>query len=344
MRLMIATGGTGGHIYAARGMVDQLKARCPVDCLFVGGKLKQNAYLDALHVEEVACSPIDLRKWWRLPKAIWNILRGMRQTEKQIEQFRPDAIVGFGSYYTLPILLAAIRKKVPLILHEQNRVPGKVNRLFSPYAIFTGVCFPDTPLKGTTLFVDYPLREGMQTVSKKVAREHFNLDADALTILVFGGSQGAKRLNEIVAKVLSKMPHQVIHLIGKDETFQNIYTSQACVKPFEKEMHLAWAAADVVICRSGAGTLAEQLHYTVPGILVPYPYASEQHQLHNARFMEETVGLAKVIEENQLTEERLQTALDHLFKTRLKRISEANEYKQKHRPKPFVEQLMEVIK
>ena len=193
-------------------------------------------------------------------------------------------------------------------------MPGRVNRLFSRYAAVSAVQFSKAieKLKGKSVEVGVPFweREGCQIVSKSEARAYFSLDADKLTFLVFGGSQGSAAVNRAFIKALKNLGEmkelfQVIHLTGSEaftEEMKSFYQAEgirACVKPFEEKMHHAWTSADLVVCRSGAATLSELLTFEVPGILIPFPTASEDHQRINAAFMEE-VGGALHFTENQL--------------------------------------------
>jgi len=321
---MIAVGGTGGHIYPSLALAKQLfKAEPGINVMFVGGDLKNNRFFDRhqyLH-ESVECGPMSSKNPLKIFKNIKRILKGIWQSRSVIKRFKPDVIVGFGSYYTFPTLLAAKLLKIPIILHEANSIPGKVNRLLSPYAVATGIHFPDTAkwLSGRSIEVGMPLREGyvFGSVTKKFAKEYYFLKPDKFVLLVFGGSQGAKTMNELVSSALchyfehEKGGVQVIHFSGDAdsvEPLEEMYARNgitACVKQFEPRMDIAWQAADAVISRAGAGTIAEQLEFEVPGILIPYPHSSEDHQKRNADFMVKTVGGAISFNEEELTAEKL---------------------------------------
>lgn len=264
-------------------------------------------------------------------KGAGSILRGWWQSRAVIKEFKPDLVVGFGSFYTLPTLLAAKMLHVPIVLHEANSIPGKVNRLLARHAVVTGLHFPSAAslLNGKTLEVGMPLREGfhMGAVTKVQARDYFFLDHNKITLLVFGGSQGAEAINKLVFEALTRhykgpKDHlQVLHFTGdKAQTapIEKAYAElgiTACVKDFEKRMDYAWQSADLMISRSGAGTIAEQMEFEVPGILIPYPQASEDHQNINADFMAKTVGGAVKFLEKQLTPsilaERIESILNH---------------------------------
>lgn len=330
-RVLITVGGTGGHVYPAMALAKQLQ-NSETDILFVGGGLSSNRYFEssAFQYRQVDCGTLR-RNPIACLQGMQKIVQGLYQSTRIIKEFRPDIVVGFGSYYTLPILLAAKLQHIPIVLHEANRIPGKVNRLLSKYVAVTGVHFPDTAslLKGKTIEAKIPLREGYQLdqVSTQEARKYYNLDSAPLTLLVFGGSQGAHAINHLFAEALLALPIplisqlQVLHITGDTAMTQQLRATYAAhgirahVKDFENQMNLAWQAADLMVSRAGAGTVAEQLEYEVPGILIPYPHATDNHQEKNADFMVEEIGgaikcLERTLVNNQLAQ-KLTTLLSN---------------------------------
>jgi len=321
-KILIATGGTGGHVYPAIALAQQLKDEyIDSEILFVGGGLSTNKHLDSrvFNSHTVCCGTFSSKSPKAIAEAFYDISKGIWQSHRLIREFKPNVIVGFGSYYAFPPLIAAKLLGIPLVLHEANIIPGKVNRLLARWAEVTGVHFPETVhlLRGEALEVGMPLREEFLRTDtpQEVAREHFGLAPDIPTILVFGGSQGAKMINALVSEALSEcnkdVQFQVLHLAGDEhrahdvEFYYKLRGIKACVRAFEKQMQLAWRAANLVICRSGAGTIAEQLEFEVPGILIPYPKAAYNHQEHNADFMVSTVGGAIKLNESGLGVSRL---------------------------------------
>lgn len=328
-RVLIAVGGTGGHVFPALTLAKQLTQANPkLNILFVGGGLGKNRYFEknAFPFKEIDCGTLSPRKPIKSLKNIWKIIRGITQSHSLIRNFSPDLVIGFGSYHTLPTLLATKLHQIPFILHEANRIPGKVNRLLSKYATLTGVHFPDTAfrLKGKIQTIPLPLREGFQrgSITKAAARAHFKLNPATLTILIFGGSQGAQSMNHIVSEailqVCDSIPLQVIHCTGDPITasqFKDKYSPKisACVKEFESRMDLAWQAADLVISRAGASTLAESLEFEVPGIFIPYPHATDNHQESNADFMADVIGGGVKCLEKNLTATHLANEVNALL-------------------------------
>jgi len=301
IKIIFAAGGTGGHLLPAQALARQLQ-----DCeiLFAGGKLSSNPFFHPLNFsfKEVKCSsPFNSHPL----KAVWDIYSGLRDSRRLIKEFAPDLVVGFGSFYSFPLLEAARQKRIPYILVETNAYPGKVNRLFAPKALFSAIAFDQAAahLNGPVQSVKVPLwsqEPDVASLSPQESRKAYQLDPDLFTLLVFGGSQGAQVINSAVVELKVVFPFQVIHLCGKDQDPQALISRykergiQACVKPFEETMWKAWRAADLAVCRAGAGTLSEMAHFQVPAILIPWPGASDRHQEKNAEVMESIGGALKL--------------------------------------------------
>jgi UDP-N-acetylglucosamine--N-acetylmuramyl-(pentapeptide) pyrophosphoryl-undecaprenol N-acetylglucosamine transferase len=322
-RILIATGGTGGHVYPAIALAQQFATRqMGSKVLFVGGRLVYNRYFDhqAFEYRSIDCGAFTSKSPLALARSFLNITKGIRQSCKIIQEFKPDVVVGFGSYYSFPPLIAAKWQSVPIVLHEANSIPGKVNKLLAPFANATGVHFPKTRdlLKGVTHEVGMPLRQGFEKgrIDAMCAKSYFGIDNDQKKVLLaFGGSQGANVINKHVLEAMGLLNNfdsiHVIHIVGEQqyvkpflERYEKIGIS-ACVKAFEERMDYAWRVADFVISRAGASSIAEQLEFEVPGILIPFEKAADDHQNYNADFLAETVGGAKKILEKDLNAETL---------------------------------------
>lgn len=342
-KILITVGGTGGHVYPAMALAQQLLENNPsYQIFFVGGGLKTNPYFNKndFPFQEIPCGSFSLFKPMASLKGVGRILQGIRHSRRLIHDFNPDLVVGFGSYYTLPTLIAAKTASVPILLHEANRIPGKVNRCLSPYAVATAVHFPDTgqKLKGRSLTASIPLRAGYRKdqVSKKEALNYFKLDPKLKTLLIFGGSQGAQAINKLASQTIIELPEilkkqvQVLHFTGdnRSQQIEELYKQNqipTVVREFETRMDLAWQASDLVISRSGAGTLAEQLEFEVPGVLIPYPHATDNHQESNADYLVDVGGAVKLLEKGLDKNKLLTTLVDLLSDDgyALKNLSEA---------------------
>lgn len=323
-KILIAAGGTGGHIYPAQGFAEQLlQLKNPPEILFVAGGLAKNRYFDRskFPYQEITSSPIISKNPLKLVRGFYKLVKGTLEAVKIIRKFNPQVVVAFGSFYTVPVVLAAMLLKIPYILHEANSIPGKANKWLAPYAAAVGIHFPMTSslLKGNIVEVGMPLRLGFREgrVSKKEALDFYNLKEGMKTLLVFGGSQGAQGINRLL-KQCNLNDLQVIHLIGKEEDMrflQDHYHSQkikAVVKPFESNMLMAWHAADFFIGRSGASTVAEALEFEKPGILIPYPYATDNHQDINANFLVDVVCSAVKFREESITPKQMVETIQNI--------------------------------
>lgn len=328
-KVVVAVGGTGGHIFPALSFAKKFQQENKsAEIHFIGGGLTKNPYFDkSFSYSDISCGNFskklksNLRSFSKISKGIW-------QSYRLLSKHRPDLIVGFGSYHTLPLLSSAKLKGIPIILHESNSIPGRVNRFFSRFALKTCIFFPGTAnhLKGFSIPVEMPLREGYATkINKDAALEHFNLSKGKITLLVFGGSQGAQFINELMMKSLPLLPQnicaqiQILHFTGDStliESLEKLYSSfgvQALVKKFETNMNIAWQASDMMITRSGSGTIAEAIAFEKPGIFIPYRYAMDNHQEFNADFMVNFVKGAIKLRETEITANKFADKLTELI-------------------------------
>lgn len=328
-RVVIAAGGTGGHLFPAQSLAADLSARMPYQIFFIAKGLATNARFnsDLYPYKDIASGPINLRLK-TLIFSPWSILKGIYQSVQALKTVKADVVIGFGSYHSFPVLCAAKLLKIPIILHEANSVPGKVNRLFSPYASWTGVFFPEASkyLKGNVQTTDIPLREQFKPAnrpSRLDGLKFYGFSDDAVTVLVFGGSLGAKKLNDLACKSITrKMPNiklQVLHFTGANESSEAVrqeYSKaniKAVVREFESQMQYAWAAADVAIARSGASTIAEAVAFGVPSIFIPYPHATDAHQDKNAEYIATNIGGGVWFRESTLDVATLAAALERML-------------------------------
>lgn len=331
-KVLLAVGGTGGHLFPAQALARDLEE---TQILFAGSGLSKNQYFDKnlFRFKEIQSGSFLTSNLKKNVKGLFSLLKGIKQSFQLLKDYQPDLVVGFGSYHMAPLLLAARLKKVPFILFASDTIPGKVIRFFSKKAVFSAIQFEEANkmLKGKTVVVKIPFwsrESGNIALSKEAALDYYSLDRHLLTILIFGGSQGAQAINQIATEIFLKTPFQILHFVGHEKNREQISESyrkrgiKACVKSFEDKMHYAWRAADVAICRAGAATLAELLFYEVPAILIPYPYAADDHQKSNALVFETKIGGTKTLLESELSPAKLSALLEalpiHLMKQQLK--------------------------
>ncbi len=328
---MIAVGGTGGHLFPAQALAEEL-TELGYEIRFIGGGLSGNPYFqpNGMSSDDISCAPISAGNPLKLLGSGVKIASGVLQSYLAMRRSRPHLVVGFGSYHTFPALLGAKALGVPIILHEANSVPGRVNRLLSPHVLKTAIHFSSAKkhLKGDVCLAGMPLRKPFiqNHITKEEALNYFSLEKDWPTLLVFGGSQGALEINKIVKDAVltyvCKQMHklQILHFTGEGKLSEEIAAAYEkagifhVVKPFEERIEYAWKAADLAITRSGACSLAEQTEFAVPGILIPYPYATDNHQEKNAdAFIELTQGAIKLTQKD-LTPAKLGLILCGFFR------------------------------
>lgn len=326
-KILLAVGGTGGHLFPAQALARDLKG---MEILFAGSGLSKNQYFDKtlFSFKEIESGTFLTSHFKRNVKGFFSFLKGIKQSFQLLKEYQPDLVIGFGSYHMAPLLLAVRLKKVPFMLFAADTIPGKVIRFFSKRALISAIQFEEASnmLKGKTALVRMPFwnRES-KVISKDEATDYYCLDRDRFTILIFGGSQGAQAINQIVTEISLKIPFQVLHFVGHEKNREQICEAyrkrgiKACVKPFEDQMYYAWRAADVAICRAGASTLAEMLFYEVPAILIPYPYAADDHQKKNASVFETKIGGALSLSEKELSSVKLSLILEKLPIVSMKR-------------------------
>lgn len=299
-KIAFAAGGTGGHMIPACTLALQLRHFC--DLFFCGVDLKNHR--DRLKSKNfpyytlVGGTPFH-KNPIRSLKNIALLIVGTWQCWKIYRKEKPDLIVGFGSFHSFPALLAAYLYRIPIILFESNVQEGIVNRFFSKWAVVSTAVFREVhiSLKGPVRQVALPIHKPFGICRKK-AREYFGLEPDRPTLLVTGGSLGAREINQMIVSISSFLHDkkmQIIHLVGAHENIEELrekYKAMlllVALKPFEEKMYFAWEAADIAICRAGAATLSELVEFEVPALVIPYRFSSRAHQVSNAKYFSEIV-------------------------------------------------------
>ncbi|MCK4778436.1 MAG: undecaprenyldiphospho-muramoylpentapeptide beta-N-acetylglucosaminyltransferase, partial [Actinomycetia bacterium] len=256
-------------------------------------------------------------------------LKGVKDSFIILRLERPDIILGTGGYVTAPVLCAGLLRRIPIIIHEQNSIPGIVNKIFGRFAESIAVSFPDTekyfPQKKKVVLTGNPVRKELFQYKKEEAYDFFEFSPDIQTGVIFGGSRGSKSINQAVIESFQQISRfrklQIIHLTGKDdyervvEEIKKIPTKgeklvYRCYPYFEK-IGKAYSIADFILARAGATTIAETTALGIPSIFVPYPYASEGHQEKNARYLEK-FGAGRVVLDKDLSGETLYEAIKSL--------------------------------
>lgn len=307
LRVAIAAGGTAGHINPALALAEELAARGhQVEFFGQPKKLESTLVPQAgFPFNPIDVTGFDRSRPWTLVSALWRMRAAQKTIGRHFGSSRPDVAVGFGAYIELPLINWCHAQGIPCVIHEQNSVPGLANKTSAakvktvcvslPVAIdaFRGKVGPDTQIVVT----GNPVRQSVIRADRAEGRRSLGIPKDATMLLVFGGSLGARHLNEGVAvlksKLLSRKDLYVIHSTGKGE-YDSVVQELALtpdeaarwrVMPYIDRMGEALAAADLVLSRAGASSVAEIAALAVPSMLVPYPFATADHQTTNARYL-----------------------------------------------------------
>ena len=327
--ILIMAGGTGGHIYPGLAVADALRAQ-GWNVVWLGAPNSMEAELVPKHGYPVAWvnfSGVRGKGLLRLLTLPFTLLRALGQSADAIFRHRPDVVLGMGGYITMPGGLMAAMLRRPLVVHEQNSIAGLSNKVLAKLAARVLSGFPDV-LRGTQ-WCGNPVRADIAAVVEPQTR--FANRSGRLNVLVVGGSLGAQALNEALPKALAMLSEadrpSVIHQTGKKhfETVQKLYAQAgvwADIRAFLDDMANQYAKADVVICRAGALTIAELAAAGVASVLIPFPFAVDDHQTHNARFLSEK-NAAVLLPQNELSAEKLAQLLRELTREKLLVMAQA---------------------
>lgn len=327
MRLVIAGGGTGGHLFPAVSVAETLMEEEGNDVLFIGtehGIEKRVVPSLGFKLELIESSGIKGKGMAGKVKSMAKIPVGMYQSLKIIKEYKPDCILGVGGYASAPAVFAGVLLKVPTAIHEQNTIPGLANKVSGKFVDRVFVSFEMTKRffsEKQVMSTGNPVRSSFlkSLATTKVEKER------KFTLLVFGGSRGAHRINQSLMESLDRLECikddlKIIHQTGEDdfETAVKGHREKGfdseCLK-FIDNMVQAYKKADLVLCRAGASSLAEIAILGLPSILVPYPYASYNHQEFNAREFA-ACGGAEMILNSALNGETVAERVLHFYKNR----------------------------
>ncbi|AXT84735.1 undecaprenyldiphospho-muramoylpentapeptide beta-N-acetylglucosaminyltransferase [Aeromicrobium sp. A1-2] len=310
MRALLAGGGTAGHtspLLATAAVLSE--AGVEITCLGTPRGLEVTLIPQAgYRLELVPPVPLPRRPGKALVQVPGKLRAAVRATGEVIDRVRPDVIVGFGGYVSVPAYLVARRRHIPLVVHEGNAIPGIANKLGARFTQHVATSFPDTDLPHAR-YIGLPIRREISGLDRAAlraeARAHFGLDPDRPTVLVTGGSQGARRINQTLsaaARDLAEAGVQVLHAAGRpDEVALHPRAGDPpyVVLQYIDRMDLAYAAADLIVCRAGANTVTEAAAVGLPAAFVPLPIGNGE-QAHNAHAVVQAGG-ALLIDDAALT-------------------------------------------
>jgi UDP-N-acetylglucosamine--N-acetylmuramyl-(pentapeptide) pyrophosphoryl-undecaprenol N-acetylglucosamine transferase len=310
MRILLAGGGTAGHTSPLLATADALRRLEPateITCLGTPRGLETRVVPEAGYpLELIAPVPLPRKPSVDLLRVPSRLRGAVKEARAVLERVRPDVVVGYGGYVSVPAYLAARRAKVPIVVHEQNSLPGLANRVGARLAQRVAVSFPDTPLRHAE-YVGLPIRtmiSGLDRLALRAeARAFFGLDADLPTLVVTGGSQGARNINDAVsgaARALGEAGVQVLHVVGpKNDVVPQQGVPTYVPIGYVDRMDFALAAADLMVCRAGASSVTEAAAVGVPAIFVPLPFGNGEQPL-NAKPVVEAGG-ALLVEDAAFT-------------------------------------------
>ena len=323
IRLLLAASGTGGHLFPGIAVAEAARREVGAEVLFVGtasGMEKEVIPRLGFPLHLIPAEQLRGRSWWGVARALWAALRGLKAAWRVVREFAPDLIFSIGGYASGPMVLVGWARRVPCVLLEPNVIPGLTNRLLGRFATRVCVGFPRT-----THF--FPAHKAVCTGnpvrwSGPAPRPQPSTAAAEFTVFIFGGSAGARHLNQTLPQALARVGQEVrvIHQTGKAD-YAEVSAAYArlgvvaAVVPFIDNMQEVYTAADLVVCRAGATTLAELTTLGKPAILIPYPYAVDDHQRANAEVLV-AAGAAHMILDAELTPERVSQVIRTLVTNR----------------------------
>ena len=320
MKAVLAGGGSAGHVSPLLALADRLVLDDPAtEIVALGTETGLEARLvpaRGYRLHPVPKVPLPRRPSVSLLQLPANLRRAVREARRAIDELGADVVVGFGGYVAAPAYLAARQAKVPIVVHEQNSRPGFANRLGARLTDKVAVSFPGTPLRHAVR-TGLPLRSEIVNLNpvaiRTPARASFGLEPDRTTLLVFGGSLGAQRLNEVIPRLsgdLAEAGVQVLHVAGagKQVTMREMSGGPRYqVVEYVDHMELAYAAADLVIGRAGANTVSELTALGLPAIYVPLPIGNGEQRLNAEPVVAAGGGL--IYDDADLTPDRLRESL-----------------------------------
>ena len=322
MKILVTAGGTGGHIYPALALIDKFKEKEKnLDIIYVGTHNRMEK--DIIPTYNIKYIPIEI---YGLTKNILHDIKDLylikKDTNKMIKllkEYKPDVVLGIGGYVTYPVIKAAHKLNIPIFIHEQNAIPGKVNKLVAKYADLIGVSFKDSMKYFSNKNVFYsgnPCGSRALTIPK-VDKKTLGFNKDKKLITIVSGSLGSSTINKVIKDYLDNFnnDYEVLFITGNKfyDEFKDIkYPSNIKILPFYDNLPGILKSSDVLVTRAGASTIAEILSIEIPSIFIPSPYVANNHQYYNAKDMVDN-NLGLMIEEKDLNKETLNNNINKLL-------------------------------
>lgn len=327
MRVLIVAGVTGGHIYPGIAVANEIKKRdknAVIEFVGVKGCLEDRIVpMEGYKVNHIKASGFEKYSLRLKAKAFFEIFSGVSDALKIIKQFSPDIVVGMGSFITASVIWASRLKHIPSIVHEQNEYPGRAIKAVAKFTDVIAVSFDDTrkyfdeKTRKKIVTTGNPVRKEFEAYTKEIARKTLKIKDNEKVILCLGGSLGAKNINSAALGMAKKFAGnkdiKIILITGRKQYAEvcesidlNLYKNIE-ILPYSDDMPVLLNACDLVVCRGGATTLFENMTTATPGIYIPYPYASNDHQTKNIEYIVSSGG-GVMIADKDLNEETLYSA------------------------------------
>lgn len=336
MKVIIAGGGTGGHINPGVAIAKKIKEKnSDANILFIGtekGLEKKMVPKEGFKIKFITVEGLNKKVSVNTLKSALVGFKGYLQANKIIKEFKPDIVIGTGGYVCGPVVLSAYLKGIPTVIHEQNAFPGVTNKILSKFATKIAISFKESEKyfpKNKVFFTGNPVKDQIINLNREKSREVWGVDRDKPIVFVVGGSRGAKNINNAIADMIPRFNEENVQLIfvtGEnqyEETMKKLEKNKVNIKnmkgikilPFIFNMHDALGACDLIVSRAGATTLSEITAVGIPSILIPSPFVANNHQEYNAIALEEN-GAAILIKENQLKDNVLSEQIFNIIKNK----------------------------
>ena len=336
--IVLTGGGTAGHVTPNIAMIPRLK-ELGYKISYIGSyEGIEKKLIEELGIPYYGISSGKLRRYFDVKNFTdpFRVLKGFMEAKKLMKELKPDVVFSKGGFVTVPVVIAASRRKIPTFIHESDMTPGLANKICIPFA--TKVCcnFPETISnlpKDKAVLTGTPIRQELLTGSKENGLAFTGLSPDKPVILIIGGSLGATAVNEAVRSILPELleDFQVVHLCGKGKLDENLKNTKGYVQYeyIKKELADLFALTDIVISRAGANAICELSALNKPNLLIPLSArASRGDQILNARSFEH-LGYSKVLEEEEITKDSLLDAVHDLYENRESYITAMSSSKHK---------------
>ncbi len=334
MKIVVSGGGTGGHIYPALALIKEIRKLNPsAEFLYIGTEkgLESNIVTrEGIPFKTIHITGFKRKLSFENIKTITRFLKGVQDSKKFIKEFKPDVVIGTGGYVCGPVVYAASKLHIPTIIHEQNSIPGLTNKFLSRYVDKVAICFEEAGQffpKEKVILTGNPRASEVIDKDGSKGRESVGLNSSQKSVLLVGGSRGAKPLNDAFLSALSEVKeknYQFLYVTGEvhyDNVLNRVKAvgnpDNVIIRPFIHNMPDVLAGVDLVVARAGATTLAELTALGLPSILVPSPYVTNNHQEKNARSLSDK-GAAILRLERDLTGSQLIKDIDSILLNPLK--------------------------